>query len=294
MDTIRLIIIRLRKLISGTMSSSTSESDEDDLANQFKNLSTKHQGHHKTKGKPIHEPASLQLLQQITGKSETELKTYLFKAQLLTTSHENYTKIVQYVRNSQEHGFGIQVVNIVRLVRNNDFEFQHEHKHSSPSTSKTSNFRMILWHGTKKNSVSAILSNGFAKPPNKNQMFGTGCYFADRASKSANYCDGTTPGKLGYMFLCDVKLGKMYKAKNPHNDYSSPPSGYDTVKCVGAKIPDWDTNQHIDGAVLPSGPTRDNLRFGAYSVNFNEYVVYTPERIKAKYLVVVKFQAQKC
>lgn len=233
------------------------------------------------------------------------------------------------------------MVKIVRIVRNNDFEFSvglsHSHRRSSrrrqphinpnanlqlassistpvnraptlfgqnyhpnpsvpPATptglSKTnSQFRMMVWHGIKKQHVSSILMNGFAIPQAKNQMFGTGIYFADRASKSAQYCDGTSPRKEGYMFLCDVKLGKMYKAQLAHNGYIQAPPGYDTVKCCGKRRPDWDQNGDMRGAVLPYGRTVDNPRFENYTLVFNEYIAYETERVKAKYLLVLKFHA---
>lgn len=38
-------------------------------------------------------------------------------------------------------------------------------------------------------------------------MFGKGIYFADMATKSANYCYAV--GKEGFLLLCDVALGEM-------------------------------------------------------------------------------------
>lgn len=77
---------------------------------------------------------------------------------------------MEYVRNGQEHAFGIQVVNIIQIDRNNDPEFGPVIDGSLTA----SEFRMILWHGTKKNFVGPILENGFAPPPDKQQMFGRG------------------------------------------------------------------------------------------------------------------------
>lgn len=55
------------------------------------------------------QPEAIQLLKEITGKTDGELKTLLYKATILPPSHENFPKIVEYVKNGQEHGFGIQV-----------------------------------------------------------------------------------------------------------------------------------------------------------------------------------------
>lgn len=87
----------------------------------------------------------------------------------------------------------------------------------------------------------------------------------------------------------------MYKPKGAHREYrQTPHPNFDSVKCVGKFIPDWDSCKEIDGVLLPSGETKVNTRFKSFAVQYNEHCVYEPERIKAKYLVVVKFQGQKC
>ena len=40
-------------------------------------------------------------------------------------------------------------------------------------------------------------------------MFGKGVYFADMASKSANYCRTSSADNIGLMLLCEVALGDM-------------------------------------------------------------------------------------
>lgn len=108
-------------------------------------------------------------------------------------------------------------------MRRNDFEFEHDED-------KAAKFRMMLWHGTKSDCVAKILQSGIQNPPAKNQMFGTGIYFADRVSKSAQYCPNTQKPTApvaeteGYLFLCDVLVGKMFNARKARNDATSPPS----------------------------------------------------------------------
>ena len=47
-----------------------------------------------------------------------------------------------------------------------------------------------------------------ADAPVTGYMFGKGVYFADSASKSANYCHATHEEPTGLLLLCKVALGK--------------------------------------------------------------------------------------
>ena len=158
--------------------------------------------------------------------------------------------------------------------------------------SKSKQHRMMLWHGTKKVLVPSILQNGFSLPAantSNRLMYGTGVYFADRASKSAGYCDGTSTGTTALMFLCDVKLGNVYKCKNAHNEYTTPPAKFDTVKANGNFHPDWKENKYYHGSILPVGKTIANTRFTEFAVRYNEYIVYEPSRVVMSFLVEITF-----
>ena len=73
--------------------------------------------------------------------------------------------------------------------------------------------RMLLWHGSRTTNFAGIFSKGLriAPPeaPVTGYMFGKGVYFADMASKSANYCCTSSRDNVGLMLLCEVALGNM-------------------------------------------------------------------------------------
>jgi len=70
---------------------------------------------------------------------------------------------------------------------------------------------MLLWHGSRLTNFVGILSQGLriAPPeaPVSGYMFGKGVYFADMASKSANYCFTNHQNNTGILLLCEVALG---------------------------------------------------------------------------------------
>ena len=68
------------------------------------------------------------------------------------------------------------------------------------------NEKYLLWHGTKIKNIKHILTQGFKLAEYNKGMFGNGIYFADRMSKSAQYCD---QDRSGVLLLCEVALGNM-------------------------------------------------------------------------------------
>ncbi|CAL8135943.1 unnamed protein product [Orchesella dallaii] len=240
------------------------------------------------------DPAALLLLLKLPNATQTVLEECLYLAQLVSPTEAIYRFILTYVANGLVHGYSMKVVNIFRIVR--DQEFDHDEKMKKQ-------LRLLLWHGTKEGSVAGILQTGFKIPSAKNQMFGTGIYFADRSSKSANYCLPTLnptriKGDTAYMFLCDVAVGKWYNSKNPKPEVTEAPvvqtkSGTTkpcaSVKCTGEYIPDESENVNFNGCLIPLGKTIKNDKFEEYSVKFNEFIVYDSNRVRTKYLVKVEF-----
>jgi len=225
----------------------------------------------------------------------------LYSATTVTQLDPIYPSIMTYINNGQWHSYGINVIDILK-IRRRDFSQDFD---KNPDTSKQ--LRMMLWHGTKVENVASILKNGFSIPPPNNQLLGTGIYFADKASKSANYCKldrtSTIIGETGYLFLCDVLLGRCFKA--PHypgqtHTLTGPPTKTDnatgeiiqcdSLMCPGELIPDWDENVKWEGSVMPIGGTVINPSIRREGrLMFNEYVVYSSDRIKVKYLVKFTF-----
>lgn len=165
-----------------------------------------------------HDPKAFEFVAEITGVDTKSLYSWFHKLVLILPGSQEYEDIQVFIQNSQDHGFGMKVSKIIGITQ----------AQCNYDGAKFGKFRMMLCHGTKAEYLSRILQKGIRKPEAKGQMFGTGIYFADRASKSAQYCNGS-PGKpvtgtKGYLFLCEVSLGTMYTAKNARNDATGAPS----------------------------------------------------------------------
>lgn len=95
---------------------------------------------------------------------------------------------------------------------------------------------MRLYHGTKTANLLSILKTGLKLTPPKTAqiagaVFGPGCYFSDKSTKSLNYSYGYwTGGQYSncFMFLADVAMGKYYVPKSS-SDRPFPRPGYDSI-----------------------------------------------------------------
>lgn len=227
------------------------------------------------------------LLLEIPGVSKSLLSNSLRHFQLMP----NPPDLLTYIRNGCVHGYTVRNPVIIKLDRYGDQSFASNSEYQSKQ-------RILLWHGTRAENVASILENGFKTPAANRQMFGKGIYFADRLSKSANYCDKTEHGAVGYLFLCEVAVGKSYIAEKAQQFQSAPvvttrTGGRitcDSVLCVGEMVPD--VTEHVilpNKCILPSGKTVENTNISNCTLNFNEYIVYNPYQIKIEYLVRVEF-----
>lgn len=137
------------------------------------------------------------------------LASGVITANRLAPTSEEFVNIRNYVNNSQAHeNFGLQLLQVIMVSR----KVEREREPYCPQLDN----RMMLWHGTRAQNVSNILKSGLMIPAPVSQMFGQGIYFADRVSKSALYCWrhlGNPPSNWdGYLFLCEVQLGRSYTA----------------------------------------------------------------------------------
>lgn len=120
------------------------------------------------------------------------------------------------------------------------------------------------WHGTRAFNVLSILRGGLIIPKSSGnyhisgRMFGDGVYFSDNSTKSLNYSYGYWGGG-GYdnncfMFVADVAMGKVHKAKSYTENL--PRSGSDSTFAEG----------------------------GVAGVANNEMIVYNLDQLNLKYL----------
>jgi poly [ADP-ribose] polymerase len=156
--------------------------------------------------------------------------------------------------------------------------------------------RKLLWHGSRTTNFVGILSEGLriAPPeaPVTGYMFGKGVYFADVASKSAQYCKATKDSPDAILLLCEVALGEMhkvYKAKS----FKKPPKYYHSVVGVGKTRPDptkilltEDKLEMSLGDVIENSDLKNEGITSA--LDYNEYIVYDVGQVRVRYLLRVK------
>ncbi|KAI8979262.1 ankyrin repeat-containing domain protein [Mycotypha africana] len=166
--------------------------------------------------------------------------------------------------------------------------------------------RKLLWHGSCIGNFMGILKQGLRISPRtttttNGAMLGNGVYFADTFAKSLNYSTDYSGSKSGYadyriLLLCEVALGSrqgLYINQCIENCEQ-----YDSVLGQGKHVPD-PRNAIYDqtGMCIPIGPCvpylPDDTGNGKNKPRIpylyhNEYAVYTSDRVKIRYLLILK------
>jgi hypothetical protein len=83
-------------------------------------------------------------------------------------------------------------------------------------------------------------------------MFGKGIYFADVASKAAQYCHPTRAKPWGLLLLCEVALGKQHELHEA-TYMDRPPIPCHSTKGLGKIAPNEETISVIGGAEAAGG-----------------------------------------
>ncbi|XP_057329365.1 poly [ADP-ribose] polymerase-like [Microplitis mediator] len=155
--------------------------------------------------------------------------------------------------------------------------------------------RRLLWHGSRTTNFAGILSQGLrvAPPeaPAHGYMFGKGIYFADMVSKSANYCHTSNQSPTGLLLLCEVALGNMYQ-KCQAEYIVQLPNHFHSTFGKGRIGPDPRTTfTTSDGVTVRYGrAVYQTIPSEITQLRYNEYIVYNPAQVKAKYLLQVNFE----
>jgi len=72
-----------------------------------------------------------------------------------------------------------------------------------------------LWHGTRWNSLDAIMAEGLDEHLSQlNGLYGGGIYFSDEACKALQYTDAGDTGDTRCLLYCRVTLGRPYFTRN--------------------------------------------------------------------------------
>ena len=226
-----------------------------------------------------------------TGKHPLDSTYASLKCAMEEVPHATpeYTRLVDFVANT--HGkthtaYVLSVQNIFRVSREGE-SARYEHAFGGLHN------KMMLWHGSRTTNFMGILSQGMriAPPeaPVTGYMFGKGLYFADVATKSANYCHTNPANNVGFLLLCEVALGDMKKfTAAKYMDKPEPPSH--STMGVGKMEPDPAGAVTVDGVVYPMGRMVDTAGLsGASALLYHEYIVYETSQCRMRYLIQVKF-----
>ena len=157
----------------------------------------------------------------------------------------------------------------------------------------------LLWHGSSLANWCGILNGGLriAPPeaPANGYNFDKGLYFADYASKSAQYCRADD-GAPAVLCLAEVAVGRQHRVTAPDVNANNTRrlNSKDSVFAQGRLVPDPAAGD-LDhgGAKIPLGapvafePPADappQQRF----MGHNELIVYEEARHKIKYVLQVR------
>ncbi|KDO87189.1 hypothetical protein CISIN_1g043135mg, partial [Citrus sinensis] len=187
---------------------------------------------------------------------------------------EQTFSIAKYLLNTHaktHSSYSVDIVQIFRVEREGETE-----RFKKLSNSKN---RMLLWHGSRLTNWTGILSQGLriAPPeaPATGYMFGKGVYFADMFSNSADYCNASPAATAGVLLLCEVALGDMSELLSANSDADKLPDGKLITKGVGQTAPD-----PLEAETLEDGG----------HLLYNEYIVYSVDQIRMRYVVQVNFK----
>ncbi|KAH9786488.1 poly (ADP-ribose) polymerase 2 [Citrus sinensis] len=198
-------------------------------------------------------------------------------------------QIAKYLLNTHaktHSSYSVDIVQIFRVEREGETE-----RFKKLSNSKN---RMLLWHGSRLTNWTGILSQGLriAPPeaPATGYMFGKGVYFADMFSNSADYCNASPAATAGVLLLCEVALGDMSELLSANSDADKLPDGKLITKGVGQTAPDpLEAETLEDGVTVPLGKPKEQLSSKGHLL-YNEYIVYSVDQIRMRYVVQVNFK----
>ncbi|KAJ3208464.1 hypothetical protein HDU67_006706, partial [Dinochytrium kinnereticum] len=166
--------------------------------------------------------------------------------------------------------------------------------------------RRLLWHGSKMSNFIGILTSGLRVAPIEAEvagyMFGKGIYFADVFKKSLPYTydyresyNSNRSSAYSCLLLCEVALGDMYEAVNAEY-MEEPKEGKLSTKGLGREGPKEEAPLYInsDGVAVRLGPStdypvdKDKPNHVNRMLNYNEYIVYNPNQVRIRYVVLVR------
>lgn len=166
-----------------------------------------------------------------------------------------YGKIVDYIARTCVHGYRVRVRDIFALTIAAERQVFAQNERGRSRID-------LLFHGTAGHNVRHILRTGLICPrsPSNGRMMGHGIYFANKATKSTNYCQVRGRGVPHFLFLADVAIGAPFVAPTPMNDLREPPKGYDSVLGKAGFTEAWGGKLQYDEFIIYRAP-QQTLRY---------------------------------
>ena len=195
-----------------------------------------------------------------------------------------------------------EIQNIYRISRSEEIDrwIAGGYDAEGMKTKPVKDHRRLLWHGSRGCNFGGILSQGLriAPPeaPANGKAFGKGIYLADRASKSAAYCDPWTSGQTGLLLLCETQLGDPAYVRRDH-EYNAADSmrkkglistkmaenpANEPLKWMDAGV----ANLELNGTLMPD----HQIKLPSASGNPNEYIVYDVAQIRIRYVFMLRWK----
>ncbi|MCU0492919.1 MAG: WGR domain-containing protein [Chloroflexaceae bacterium] len=203
------------------------------------------------------EAAIATLAVQRTNPQVSRYETLGAELALLPQNATAYGEIMDYIERTMVHGYKVQVRDIFTVQVPDE---RHDYEQNKIGT----NNKQLLFHGTAGHNVRHIMRTGLICPrtPSNGRMFGHGIYFANKATKSTNYCSSSTRRAPHFLFLAEVAVGRQYVAKDAMPDQRKAPMLHDSV---------WGKAGHT----------------GAWAgkLQFDEFIIYNNAQQTLKYLV---------
>lgn len=176
------------------------------------------------------------------------------------------SKIANYIVKSKapNHSFNLKVGKIFKV-----------NQKAAPVFDASVGNVKVLYHGSRNANMVGLLSSYLKVPyalsgvSKTGALFGDGIYFADSATKSAQYSFGGWSGvrnqkNVSYLLVCSVALGNVHKAQSGFSGRKAP-QGYDSVMGVAGKTR------------MNSGMLRNN-----------EFIVYDSKQVRVDFVVEIE------
>lgn len=167
----------------------------------------------------------------LNSDAEQQYKDLGIKLKHLDSSDTKRKELIDNVEKSKSnnHHFGFNIQNV----------YEVEYMKNPPEFNPLNVEVMELYHGSRSENIIHILQSGLKIKPasavHTGSMFGSGIYFANQSSKSANYCWGfgsKDRNRCYYLLVCEVAVGKMKEFSDAQPHLTSAPWGYNSVKGV--------------------------------------------------------------